>query len=67
VSDECKRATITFRDGRVYVADRVELGKHRVTFTGRRRVRDLAGERFYDTCEMTVPQASVRAINWHRN
>lgn len=62
-----RRATITTRDGRTYVADRVELHDRKVTFTGRLRVRDLSGERFYATRERTIRLAEVKAIDWHRD
>lgn len=62
-----RRATITTRDGRTYVADRVDLRDRKVvTFTGRLRVRDLTGERFYATRERTIRLAEVKAIDWHR-
>jgi hypothetical protein len=60
-----RRATITLKDGRVYVADRTELSRHRLTFTGRLRVRDLSGERFYKTTTRTVTLGQVRTIHWH--
>jgi hypothetical protein len=59
------RATIVLRDHRVYVADHTELEGHRLTFTGRLRVRDLSGERFYNTITRTVTLGQVRSICWH--
>ncbi len=62
-----RRATITLKDGRVYVADRVELASGQVMFTGRLRIRDLSGERFYATRERTIRLAEVKAIDWHKD
>jgi hypothetical protein len=59
------RATIVCRDGRTYVADHTELSRHRLTFTGRLRVRDLSGERFYRTTTRTITLRQVKAIFWH--
>jgi hypothetical protein len=60
------RATIVLKDRRVYIADHTELSRHRLTFTGRLRVRDLSGERFYPTRTITVTLGKVRSIHWHR-
>ena len=61
-----RRATITLKDGRIYVADRVEFASRQVMFTGRLRIRDLSGERFYATRERTIRLAEINAIDWHR-
>ncbi len=63
---KARRATIRLRDGRIYIADRVDLSGRRLTFTGRLRVRDLSGERYYATNTRTVALGHVRAIDWHR-
>jgi hypothetical protein len=60
------RATIKLRDGRVFVADHAELSRGGLMFTGRERVKDLHGIRFYNTKTHTLPMRLVRGINWHR-
>lgn len=59
------RATIVLKDRRVYVCDATDLHGRRLTFTGRLRVRDLTGERYYETTTRTVPLGQVRAVYWH--
>ncbi len=59
------RATITLRDGRVYVAERAELRGHRLTFTGRLRIRDASGVRLYPPREHSVTLRKIRRIDWH--
>ena len=57
-------ATITLRDGRVYVTDDAKLTSRRLTFTGRLRVRDLSGDRLYEPREHSLPPGRVKSIQW---
>jgi hypothetical protein len=59
------RATITLKTGATYVADHTELRANRLTFTGRRRITNLTGRRYYETKTRTVTLGQVRAIWWH--
>ena len=59
------RATIVLKDERVYVCDHTEIDGRQLTFTGRLRIRDLAGERFYRTTTRTILLGQVRSICWH--
>lgn len=62
-----RRATVTLKDGRVYVADRATYVGRRLRVKGRRRVSNLSGERFYGTRELVVPLSRVKRIDWHRD
>jgi hypothetical protein len=57
-------ATITLRDGRVYIADRAEETRHRLSFTGRLRVRNLTGERLYAPRTLSVELRRVKRVDW---
>jgi len=57
-------ATIKLRDGRVYVAERAELWRHRLTFTGQLRVSDTTGERLYPPRDLSILRRRVRSIEW---
>jgi hypothetical protein len=59
------RATVVLKDHRIYVCDATDLSGRRLTFTGRLRVRDLTGERYYKTTTRTVPLGQLRSIYWH--
>jgi hypothetical protein len=60
------RATIVLRDGRTFVSDRTDIAGSRISFTGRLRIRDLSGERFYPTQARSLALREVRAIYWHK-
>lgn len=60
------RATITLTSGATYVADTARWSGWTLIFTGRRRVRNLSGERYYATREYRVPRSRIRRLDWHR-
>lgn len=50
--------------GAVYLAEHCQLAGATVTFTGRRRIRDLSGERLYAPRTITIPAGRVDRIEW---
>lgn len=64
---QARRATIVLRDGRAIVADDARWRGWKLHFTGRLRVRDAHGERFYETRTYAVPRSRVLRVDWHRD
>ena len=50
--------------GSTYVAERAEYDGQALTFDGRLRVRDLAGERLYAERTLTIPIGRVERVEW---
>ena len=50
--------------GSTYLAERCEYDGNAITFKGRLRVRDLAGERLYAERTITIPIGRVDRIEW---
>ena len=47
-----------------YLAEHCGIDGHAITFKGRLRVRDLAGERLYAEQTLTIPIGRVDRIEW---
>jgi hypothetical protein len=57
-------AVIHLRGGREYVANHAELDRGIISFTGRLRVRGLAGERVYERVTRSHRLASSEWVEW---